>query len=449
MEPTEVMPAQREPLMEASLQFLRSILDSLPDGVIGHDTRRRLIYFNRTAERITGYSRGEVLGKDCHEAFGSPFCGPQCSFCHAPPGEWSPKNYPVRIVDKYGRPKIIEMAVTGMTDATGELVGVLAIFREKKEASTPEPTFAAEPAWDMIGRDPKMLDVYQQIRLVAAADHPVHIQGETGTGKELVARAVHRESARRNGPFVPVNCGALPEGVLESELFGHVKGAFTGAVRDKKGRFELADGGTLFLDEVGELPPATQVKLLRVLQEKTFERVGGERSIRCDVRIISATNRDLAREVSRGRFRDDLYYRLRVLPISLPPLRERRGDIPLLAEHFLDGTRRSDKPRPRLTQQALEALLAYSWPGNVRELQNALHYALLQASDGIIRRDDLPAEILDETARGRRGPKPKLTRRAVQAALRETGGNKARAARLLGVGRATLYRFLKQDQGVS
>ncbi|SMC18234.1 PAS domain S-box-containing protein [Desulfacinum hydrothermale DSM 13146] len=436
--------------MKASPQFLESILDNLPEGVIGHDTRRRLIYFNRSAERITGYRREEVLGKDCHQAFSNPFCGPHCSFCDGAPEPWTGRRYPVRIVDKHGTAKDIEMSVTGMTDASGALVGVLAVFRERtSEAPSPDHLDEAESRWNMVGRDPRMLEVYRQIGLVAASDHPVHIHGETGTGKELVARAVHMESRRRQGPFVPVNCGALPEGVLESELFGHVKGAFTGAVRDKKGRFELADGGTLFLDEVAELPPTTQVKLLRVLQEKTFERVGGERSIRCDVRIISATNRDLAREVSRGRFRDDLYYRLKVLPLVLPTLRERRGDIPLLAEHFLGRAAGEISPSPRLTQKALEALLAYSWPGNVRELQNALHYALLRASDGVIRRDDLPTEILQETAQSRRGPTPKLTPQAVQAALKETGGNKVRAARLLGVARATLYRFLSAHPDVS
>ena len=224
------------------------------------------------------------------------------------------------------------MSVTGMYDEAGAFVGVLAAFRDLTEMINLQLRLGELTSFSgIVGTDRKMLDVYEQIRNLAVADYPVHITGETGTGKELVAAAIHNESPRAGGPFVPVNCGALPEGLLESEIFGHVKGAFSGAIRDKKGRFELADGGTLFLDEVSELPRHMQVKLLRVLQSGAFERVGGEKTISVDVRIISATNKDLRREMERQNFREDLYYRLSVVPIRIPALRERKNDIPLLA----------------------------------------------------------------------------------------------------------------------
>jgi DNA-binding NtrC family response regulator len=290
-----------------------------------------------------------------------------------------------------------------------------------------------------------MLDVYEQIRNLAVSDYPVHITGETGTGKELVAAAIHNESPRAGGPFVPVNCGALPEGLLESELFGHVKGAFSGAIRDKKGRFELADGGTLFLDEVSELPRHMQVKLLRVLQSGTFERVGGEKTISVDARIISATNRDLRREMERQNFREDLYYRLSVVPIRIPALRERKNDIPLLAAHFLKQAVEQGRKAVRLSEDALSLMMDYSWPGNVRELQNAIHFALVKSRGLNIEAEHLPLEIKEAAcAAVKPGPAPRLTSDAVTAAIREAGGNKSKAAKLLGVGRATLYRFLEK-----
>ena len=247
-------------------------------------------------------------------------------------------------------------------------------------------------------------------------------------------------------PFVPVNCGALPEGLIESELFGHVKGAFSGAIRDKKGRFELADGGTVFLDEVAELTKPLQVKLLRFLQEGTLEKVGGERTTDVNVRVISATNKNLKKEVQRNNFREDLFYRLNVIPIDIPPLRDRKNDIPLLANHFLQKvTERSDHKPPRLTQSALSSMMEYAWPGNVRELQNAVQFSIVKCNNEIITADDLPMELRQyHNPASRRGPNKKLDAGAVQQALLKTGGNKARAARELGVGRATLYRFISE-----
>ncbi|MFA6450897.1 MAG: sigma-54 dependent transcriptional regulator [bacterium] len=302
---------------------------------------------------------------------------------------------------------------------------------------------------DIIGGSDAMQQVYELIDMLAESDAPVLITGETGTGKELVAAAIHKKSSRSENMFVPVNCGALPEGIIESELFGHVRGAFTGAVRDKKGRFELADGGTILLDEAGELSPATQVKLLRALQEGSFNRVGGEDTTKVDVRVISATNKDLKSLMAQGKFREDLYYRLCVAPITLPPLRERRNDIPLLAKHFIKRmTEFSIRGDVSFSQECMDLLLDFDWPGNIRQLQNAIEFALLKCKGNTILPEHLPPEIENdceiepETKHGR---KPVLDLVSVENALKETGGNKAKAARLLRVGRATLYRFLSDN----
>ncbi|MBW2072497.1 MAG: sigma 54-interacting transcriptional regulator [Deltaproteobacteria bacterium] len=428
----------------ADKENLERILDSLMEGIIAHDTQRRIIYFNRAAEQITGFSKEEVLGKDCHQAFGSPFCGGRCSFCGETPHSWTHVDYPLNIVTKDGVPKRIEMSVSGMTDGSGCLTGVLAAFRDVTDLVGLQLRLGKLTSFSgIIGQDHQMLQIFEQIRELATNDYPVHITGETGTGKELVAAAIHNESQRGGGPFVPVNCGALPEGVLESELFGHVKGAFSGAIRTKKGRFELADGGTIFLDEVADLPKNMQVKLLRVLQESTFERVGGEQTISVDVRVISAANIDLKEEVEKKRFRDDLYYRLNVVPIHLPPLRKRKSDIPLLIEHFLQEAARDGQKVAGFSKKALALMMEYDWPGNVRELQNAIHYALVKCKGKMIHEQDLPLELRKRSPR--RGPAKKLTSEAVQAALERSGGNKSRAARILGVGRATLYRFLAES----
>ena len=302
----------------------------------------------------------------------------------------------------------------------------------------------------IIGRNNGMEEVFETIREVAGVNVPVLIQGETGTGKELVATAIHKKGPRANKPFVPINCAALPEGILESELFGHVRGAFTGAVRDKKGRFELAHGGTLFLDEVADLPGIVQAKLLRVLQEGRFERVGAERSISVDVRIISATNRNLKREMERGNFRDDLYYRVNVVPVHLPPLRRRKDDIPLLVEYFLRKTAEEGHTKTGLSNAALAVLKDYPWPGNVRELQSAIRFATVKSRGGIIQRAHLPLELKNwANTRPARGPARKLNKETVRAALTKSGGNKAGAARILKVGRATLYRFLEDHRDLS
>ncbi len=426
---------------------LKSVLDNLMEGIIAHDLNRKILFFNRAAERITGYSREHVLGHDCHLVFGSPFCGNKCSFCGEPPASLEHHTYTINAATRSGETRRIEMSVTGMYDDDGVFVGVLAAFRDLTEIVSLQLRLGELTCFaGIVGRDHKMLEVFEQIENLAATDCPVHITGETGTGKELVAAAIHNESPMAGGPFVPVNCGALPDGLLESELFGHVRGAFSGAIRDKKGRFELADGGTLFLDEVSELPRHMQVKLLRVLQQGAFERVGGEKTIYVDVRIISATNKNLRREMERGNFREDLYYRLSVVPLSIPPLRERRNDIPLLASHFLKQAAERGQKAAQLAKEALSLMMDYGWPGNVRELQNAIRFALVKSRGARIEAEHLPLEIRRMTCTTLKpGPKPVLSTDSVASAIQQAAGNRSKAAKLLGVSRATLYRFLEKQ----
>jgi DNA-binding NtrC family response regulator len=314
------------------------------------------------------------------------------------------------------------------------------------------PPMADEPPppHGLVGRSRGMLAVYKQIAHASAADAPVLIVGETGTGKELVARAIHAHSPRGTRPFVPLNCGALAESLLESELFGHVRGAFTGAVVDKKGVFEQAHGGTIFLDEIGEMTPAVQVKVLRTIEQGEVRPVGGSRVLSVDVRVVAATHRDLEKEVRNGGFRQDLFYRLNVFPIGVPPLRERREDIPLLAAHFLRvASERSPAPAA-LTPQALSALMAGDWPGNVRELENMLQRLVLAAKGGMIDVDDLPAElkqrpaVLNEALFEGLPPLDELERRYLIHVLDATKGNRSRAAEVLGIDRRTLYRMAER-----
>lgn len=423
------------------------ILDNLLDGVMAHTTNRRIFYFNKAAENITGYNREEILGQDCHDIFPGRFCGGYCLFCETNSlNHINPSEKEVVFLTPDGEERFLHMATMPLSDPEGSQLGALILFKDNTELKSLKRRLKHHHSLGgMVGKDPAMLSLFNQIRELGAVNAPVLIEGESGTGKELVANAIHEISLRAQKPFVAINCGALPEGILESELFGHVRGAFTGAVHDKKGRFELADGGTLFLDEVGELSQAMQVKLLRVLQEQKFFRVGGEKAIQVDVRIISATNQNLRKLMKDKQFRSDLFYRLCVVPITLPTLRERKLDIPMLVERFVEIIGK-ETGRPVLTPsiEVLDTLTAYPWPGNVRELRNAIEYAYVKCYDDVIEVEHLPPEIVDYESKpsSRRGPAPKLTKAEVLKALADTEGNKKAAAKYLGIGRATLYRYL-------
>lgn len=428
------------------------ILDSISDGLFVHDRNRRIVLFNRAAETITGRRRQDVIGRDCHEVFGSGFCGAKCVMDAVADGEpdFTEHRGQLQIATLSGDARMLEARIWPLRSPDGRWVGLVSVFHDvTREVSLVRRMGAEQSFAGIIGRDAQMQDVFSLIRDVADSSVSILIQGESGTGKELVAAAIHNEGPRAGKPFLAVNCGALPEGLLESELFGHVRGSFTGAIRDKKGRFELADGGTLFLDEIGDISAAMQMRLLRVLQEGVIQRVGGETAIRVDVRVISATHRDLQREIAAGRFREDLFYRLNVVPIWLPPLRERLADIPLLVDHLLARflLEMGRTGQVRVSPEALDALLAHDWPGNVRELQNWLQYALVKCRGTEIRPEHLPpARVHARRADADRAAAPASTRatltvESVLDALKRAQGNRRDAALALGVGRATLYRF--------
>ena len=441
--------------------FLKSLFESIPCGVLIIDGDRRVLTVNNVLEQTFGISGAEVMDQRggealrCVNAFKNPKgCGfaEECITCKV-------RNTALEALagNQIHRKKAkIQLSVDGKTsdlqllvsaapfDHEGKRLAVI-ILENMTELNTLRRRLKTDQSFaGIIGRDVKMQELFDTIREVAEVDVPVLIQGESGTGKELVAAAIHNEGLRANKSFVPVNCGALPEGLLASELFGHVKGSFTGALRDKKGRFELAHGGTLFLDEVVDFPKDMQAKLLRVLQEGTFERVGDEKTKSVDVRIISAANRDLKKEVEKGNFREDLYYRIKVVPIDLPPLRDRKNDIPLLVDHFLKRiVKNSGKDSIDISHESMVLMMNYHWPGNIRELENAIQFAIVKCRGSEILPRDLPIELKDLTGMSHsRGPSKKLDIDSVKSALKQTGGNKAKAARLLGVGRATLYRFL-------
>jgi transcriptional regulator with PAS, ATPase and Fis domain len=452
-----------KPIVEILNQegFLKSLFESIPCGVLIIDGDRRILAVNNVLEQTFGVSEAEIIdqrggeGLKCVNAFKNPkgcgfaeecvSCGVRSTALEALSGNQIHRKKATLQLLIDGKTRNLQLLISAAPfDHEGKRLAVI-ILEDITELNTLRRRLKTDQSFaGIIGRDVKMQELFETIREVAEVDVPVLIQGESGTGKELVAAAIHNEGIRAKKPFVPVNCGALPEGLLASELFGHVKGSFTGALRDKKGRFELANGGTLFLDEVVDLPKDMQAKLLRVLQEKTFERVGDEKTKSVDVRIISAANRDLKNEVKRGNFRDDLYYRIAVVPIYLPSLRERKNDIPLLIDHFFTRiVKDGRKDTPEISDEAVSLLMDYHWPGNVRELENVIQFAIVKCRGRKILPKDLPVELHRHNVPvTSRGPSRKLDLEIVTSALVKSGGNKAKAARLLGVGRATLYRFL-------
>jgi PAS domain S-box-containing protein len=427
--------------LAAEKQYFEAVLDSMSDGVLVCDSAMHVTKFNTAAEQITGWNRADAIGAPCPDIFHGFLCGHGCAMERTAAGNDGVRDQEVMIQHRNGEQRLIVLTTSAIRAADGGSLGVVAVFRDITELARLRTELRGRAGFpNLVGRSPAMRTLYEQIEDVAASEASVLLLGETGVGKELVAEAIHRASRRTAGPLIKVNCSALSEGLLESELFGHVRGAFTSALRDKVGRFELANGGTIFLDEIGELSPSLQVKLLRVLQEKEIERVGEARVIPVDCRVIAATNRDLRALVDRGTFREDLFYRLSVIPIHVPPLRDRRPDIPLLAEHFLTRIATQEgKAIEGFAADAIDALLEYRWPGNVRELENAMAFAVIKCRTLRIGTEHLPPEI-------RSAPRPAhpgagtLTRDTIEAALQKTGGNRLRAARALGVGRATFYR---------
>ena len=447
--------------------FLKSIFESIPCGVLIVDKDRVVRTMNNVVEKTFGVSAedainrrgGEVL-KCIHASESPEGCGfsGACGDCRvrntaidAVSGQRIQRQLVEFEIKDNGNTRQMKLLISAAPFAHGNEQLAVVILEDITELSALRRRLKSERIFaGIIGADAAMNDLFETIRDVADINIPVLIEGESGTGKELVASAIHNQGTKADRPFVPVNCAALPEGVIESELFGHVKGAFTGAIRDKKGRFELAHGGTLFLDEVGDLAKSVQAKLLRVLQDGKFEQVGGEKLISSDVRIISATNKDLKKEVKNGNFREDLYYRLKVIPVYLPPLRRRKADIPLLVDHFLKKAADEGLRRLEVSGPAMALMMDYPWPGNVRELQGAIRFALIKSRGDKIQVKDLPVELrsgadIDPVP----GPRKRLTLERVKSALAKSGGNRTRAARILGVGRATLYRFLVDFPDVS
>ena len=437
------------------------IFDNIPHGIFTVDADGQITSFNAAAERITGWRCEDAVGRRCREVFLANHCEDGC-FLFESIEEGEPhRDKEVRIVRRDGSELLVEVSTAGFRNDDGVVVGGVEMFRDLSDVETLRRHIqAGYTCEDIVSKSAAMRGVRELLPLVANSDSTVLIEGEPGTGKELVARAIHNLGPRREAPFVAVNCGALPDTLVESELFGHVRGAFTDAKRDKKGRFAMAEGGTLLLDEIGDVSPAVQVKLLRVLQEREYLPLGSSQPVKADVRILAATNRDLALEAMNGRFRQDLFYRLNVVRMVLPPLRARWEDIPLLVEHFINRFNSLQGRRiVRISEPAMAALVAHSYPGNVREFENAIEHAFVICGGDTIRLEDLPPHIRGESFNAIAQPVPaphsptataleSAEATAIRHALDHHGGNRTRAARELGISRNTLWRKMKKH-GIS
>ncbi|MBI2061007.1 MAG: sigma 54-interacting transcriptional regulator [Nitrospirae bacterium] len=434
-----------------SAKLYESIFENLREGIIVADRELRVSLFNRAAMDMTGYAEQEMIGRLCTEILDRKLCGERCFIAETRDTGRGISDYQVNLTRKDGTDRAISFTTAPLINGD-EVEGVIIAFRDVTElVQLKQEVSERYQVHSIVTRNREMRRILNLVEQAADTPAPVLITGETGTGKELLAKAIHYASGRSNGPFVAVSCAALAENLLESELFGHVKGAFTGAIRDKAGRIALAEKGTLFLDEIGDLSPVLQVKLLRVLQEYEYEPVGESRTRKADVRLVAATNRDLETAIAEGRFREDLYYRLRVVPIHLPPLRERTEDIPLLVEHFIGKLRKRYKKNIRsIAKDAMAALVSYSWAGNIRELEHAVEFAFVRCPHEVIGKSHLPEEIF-------RAPNLPFQKKRIEfkslpaheqdkrmrEALEKTRGNKTQAARLLGISRVTLWQRLK------
>jgi two-component system response regulator HydG len=435
----------------------KTITDTFNDGLIIVDTWGRILAANPAAERMTGYTEEELKNKDCRIL--------NCTGCkmigQGPKEKWckffsvgKTRDKKCLMTHKDRRTVHILKSATVLRDEAGEIIGavetltdVSPIIRKEQEIKTLRQTFQLDDGYHgIVGKSHLMQNLFELIENVSQSAAPVMIQGESGTGKELVARAIHEAGTRKDKPFIKVNCAALNENLLESELFGHVKGAFTGADRDRIGRFEAAHGGTIFLDEIGDIPMSTQVKLLRVLEEKKIERVGDHNPISIDVRIITATNKNLDDMVKREKFREDLYFRINVFPLYCPPLSKRSEDIPAIIQHFIGhNTKSSSKRILGVTPEAMEILTAYDWPGNIRELRNAIDYAFVLCPGGGIGLEHLPQKITANVDKFQTEADSEslLDREKMVQTLREAGWNQSEAARKLGVSRVTVWKRMQ------
>lgn len=432
-----------------------SIVESLADGVFTVDSELRITSFNKGMESLTGLKERDVIGSACEDVFSADNCKDDCPFAHTLQRGYGQANVSERIAGRDGDTIPVLISTAFLEDGT-EKVELIATVRDASEIEKLRKEVNDRYHFsNIIGKSSKMQQIFELIETLADTDCATLIGGESGTGKELVSRAIHHESNRRSKPFIKVNCSAIVEGLFESELFGHVKGAFTGAIKDKAGKFELADGGTIFLDEIADMPLSLQPKLLRVLQDMEFERVGDNKTRKVDVRIIAATNKKLKDEIRAKRFREDLYYRLCVVPIEMPSLRERREDLPMLIDHFIEKCNLKIHNRPDITEvtpQALSALLDYDWPGNVRELENAIEHAVIRSKTDKVDHDSLPVSITGMTTA--RIPEPvihdisetinDIQKKHIDELMKQYNGNRSRVAKNLGISRTTLWRRLRE-----
>lgn len=445
----DVMPKKKS--IAPTLTRTDEILESISDGVFTVDEHWAVTSFNRAAEQITGVSRKEAIGKPCSEVFRSSMCETECALKSTLETGKHIIGMSCYIIDARGRRIPISVSTAVLKDARGRIIGGAETFRDLSDVEILRREIEGRShIGNMVSHSPIMKRLFEALPAVAESPSTVLILGETGTGKELVARTIHALSPRHEGPFIAVNCGALPDTLLESELFGYKAGAFTGATRDKPGRFAIAKGGTLFLDEIGEISPALQVRLLRVLQDMKYEPLGSTRSETADARIIVATNKDLARQMKQGLFREDLYYRVNVIRFELPPLRSRSEDIPMLMEQFITHYNTLQKKSIQgITTEALSLLMAHDWPGNIRELENVIERAFILCKKGAIGIAHLPEEL---TARYLEWKKPTgmktarelIEAQTIQKALEKNANNRLAAAKELGIHKSTLFRKIKK-----
>jgi two-component system response regulator HydG len=434
-----------------SLFNMDSLLNSFPDGILIIGLDQRILYLNHSAESILGMTGKDWVGKRCPHPVEVETPEPQCLLERTFGTGESLSRIDAFAKKRDGdRPHVLASSFL-LKDKEGEKAGALLLFSPfdwEKRAEVGETALLMGDK--IIGKNPRMQEIYNLLPGLAKTKSTVLIEGESGTGKELIAQALHHNSPRRNKPFIKVNCGALAEGILESELFGHVKGAYTGAISNKQGRFELANEGTIFLDEIGDISLSTQVKLLRVLQEEEFERVGDSRPIKIDVRVIAATHKDLKKAMEEGEFRQDLYYRLRVVPISLPPLRERRDDIPLMIEYFIKKFNlEMGKSVEKISPKTVEILVNYDYPGNIRELENIIEHTLVLCNGNTILPEHLPKDIQVmksdhvDRAIGREHPLEAIERELITKVLNQCDWNLKETSEKLKISRTTLWRKMK------